>query len=128
MQILRYDDGRCPRCPLRPGLRCAGVEIPRLCQLVDPGHAAYDASYLSALTIDGGAAEPAPRRPLGESLILLRAVRSCPHRSDRPDCGCAGGSACGRGRGRDGLVSLADCFDCQSETHVLGTAPTGEEK
>lgn len=93
---------------------CAGMDIPRLCQLVDPTHSSYDPSYLAVLTLRGRDEQSGLRRPLGESLRLLRAVRSCPHRSEQPPCGCTGGAACGLRRKNDSLVSLSDCFDCLS--------------
>jgi hypothetical protein len=105
---------RCPGCPLAHGSRCAGFDVPRLCQLVDPDDSSFDPSYLAALTIDVEATPSVPRRPLSAALQLLRAVRSCPHRSERPACGCTGGAACGLGRGDDGFVSLSDCLDCLS--------------
>lgn len=118
MHTDEISGGRCPGCPLAPGSRCAGVNLPRLCQLVDPGHPSFDPSYLSALSIDVDAIPSAPRRPLSDSLRLLRAVRACSHRSERPACECTGGAECNLGRGTNGFVSLSDCFGCLSEKPV----------
>jgi hypothetical protein len=109
------DGTRCPRCPLAPGSPCAGVDVPRLCQLVDPEHPDHDPSYLSALPVrvDSPPGDDAPpRRPLAETLRLLREMKACPHRDERTDCGCAGSASCSRGRGREGVVRIAECFEC----------------
>lgn len=115
MNPTNTDNGQCPGCPLARGSSCAGIDVPRLCQLIDPDHASYDPSYLAALTFEAVPAPPAPRRPLSESLGLLRAVRACPHRTDQPACGCNGGAACELRGSSAPMVSLYDCFDCLSE-------------
>lgn len=125
MHNIDTDDGRCPGCPLARGSSCAGIDVPRLCQLVDPNHASYDPSYLVALTFEAEEAPPAPRQPLGESLRLLRAVRACPHRTEQPGCGCNGGAACELRGSSAPLVGLSDCFDCLSET--VGRMPDRHE-
>ena len=110
--MIEFHDpaGRCAGCPRAPGARCAGAVTPRLCVLVDPTSPDYEPAYLTAL--EPPAAPAAPRRPVAESLRLLREMRSCPHRSERTDCGCDGAASCSLGLGRDGLVRIADCFDC----------------
>lgn len=130
------DDGaRCRRCPLAPDAPCAGVDIRRLCQLVDPEHPDHDPAYKAVLTttdrprpdaVDADE-EPPPRRPLHETLRLLRAMKSCPHREERTDCGCAGAASCSRGGERDGLVRIVDCFDCLAPP-APGDAPPPRER
>ena len=96
-----------------------GTRVRRLCELTDPGHAAYNASYRSLLLrlARGDAPEATDRRPAGmpslaESLALFRRLGACPHRSARTDCGCAGLARCALGRGQRGLVNHHDCLDC----------------
>src|SRR4051812_48534782 len=112
---MESDVARCPHCPVEPGRPCEGLRVRRLCELVDPGHAAYNPAYRSLLgQLPGGAAVPGAAMPpgVGESLALLRAMNACPQRAARTDCGCAGLGRCALGRGRDGLVNHRDCFAC----------------
>ena len=37
-----HEPVRCSRCPIEPGLPCAGRGVRRLCELVDPAHPAYN--------------------------------------------------------------------------------------
>jgi len=112
MIVFREPAGRCAGCPRAPGLRCAGALTPRLCRLVDPTSPDYEPAYLAALEPPPDVPPGVPLRPVAESLRLLREMRSCPHRSERSDCGCDGAASCSRGLGRDGVVRIADCFDC----------------
>jgi len=109
---------RCPHCP-RAGQACRGEELARLCELVDPEHAAFNPAYREVL-------EPACRDadnpdnppdhpewnidqiPLAESLRLTALARGCPFRS-QPACGCDA-AACALKRGAD--VSARTCWDC----------------
>ena len=113
------NQARCAHCPVEPGLPCKGIEVRRLCELTDPNHAAYNASYRSLLRqlARGEGLSPASGSSgvtpgLAESLALIRRLSACPHRSARTDCGCAGLARCALGRGQQGLVNHHDCFDC----------------
>jgi hypothetical protein len=128
---MEPDVPRCPHCPVDPGRPCEGLGVRRLCELVDPNHAAYNPAYRSLLGdlagdaagSTGAAVQDAPTRlGVGESLTLLRTMNACPHRSARTDCGCAGLGRCALGRGRDGLVNHLDCFACLRAGHA-GPAP-----
>jgi hypothetical protein len=101
---------RCRHCPVAPGTPCAGGAVRRFCELVDPSHVDHDPAYRDAL--QPPPASTSPRRGLGETLTLLKAMKSCPHRIERTDCGCGGLAACTLGKGRDGVVHAGDCFDC----------------
>jgi hypothetical protein len=108
---------RCRHCPVAPGSSCAGAEIPRLCELVDASHPDFAPAYLRLLGVDAPppAVEPPPtprRRGLAETLGLLRAMKGCPRRVERTDCGCGGLATCTAGKGRAGVVHSGDCFDC----------------
>jgi len=109
---------RCRRCPVAPGSSCAGTSIARLCELVDPSHPDFNPSYLRLLGGDVAspsivdAPSPSRRRGLDETLALLRAMKGCPLRIERTDCGCGGLATCTIGKGRAGVVHSGDCFDC----------------
>lgn len=110
---------RCPHCP-RGGLPCRGEEVGRLCQLVNPEHAAFNPAYREVLEPAGFEADdpdnPSDRFtreighiPLAESLRLTALARGCPFRS-QPACGCEAAAACALKRGAD--VSTQTCWDC----------------
>ncbi|APW59208.1 hypothetical protein [Paludisphaera borealis] len=111
---------RCRHCPVASGSSCAGVSVVRLCELVDPAHPDYNPAYLDVLRPvperpPGIADDHAPgrrRRGLAETLALLSAMKACPHRIERTDCGCGGLASCTSGKGRAGVVHSGDCFDC----------------
>ena len=101
-----------PALPGRAGSSCAGAAVARLCELVDPDHPDYEPAYRQVLNV---APPPAPLRRLrglGEVLALLAAMKTCPHRTERTDCGCGGLASCTSGKGRAGVVHSGDCFDC----------------
>jgi hypothetical protein len=117
--IRQYAETRCPHCPVATGSPCIGVEIPRLCELVDPKHSAYNPAYVSLLLrgrgnylerSEGKSEHVTPS--LSESLALLRRMNECGDRLVLTDCGCAELARCARGRGRQGLVNHLDCFKC----------------
>lgn len=111
MTAPRPEPARCRHCPAAPGSPCAGLDVARLCQLVDPDHPDHDPAYRHVL--DSPPPPPSPRRRgLGETLALLAAMKACPHRVERTDCGCGGLAACTYGKGRAGVVHSGDCFDC----------------
>jgi hypothetical protein len=110
---------RCAHCPVESGLPCKGLQVRRLCELSNPDHADFNPSYRSLLVqlarTDASRAQPersGESPDLAESLRLIGQLRSCPHRTARADCGCAGVASCALGRGRDGLVNHHDCFNC----------------
>jgi len=106
----RPEPSRCRHCPAAPGTSCAGVTVARLCELVDPDHPDHDPAYRNVLETPP---PPVRRlRGLGETLALLAAMKACPHRTERTDCGCGGMAACTSRKGRAGVVHSGDCFDC----------------
>ena len=78
-----HEPVRCSRCPLEPGLPCAGRGVRRLCELVDPAHPAYNPAYLTLLrpkvndaAVPAGTSTATPDRSppapgVTESLMLL---------------------------------------------------------
>ena len=104
----------CPHCP-RAGSDCRGIQIARLCELVDPGGPAYNAAYRAALAPADGEApstsadERTTYVPLAESLRLTALSRRCPFRS-KPRCHCEGAAACALRGGAD--VSAHTCWEC----------------
>ena len=40
---------RCIRCPTPENLRCAGLNVRRFCELIDPSCPQYDARYLDVI-------------------------------------------------------------------------------
>jgi len=113
MPLSAHLGERCRTCPLPPGEACAGVDAPRLCQLVDPRDPDYTPAYRSVLAPAPAAPQPL-LRPLSEVLSLRLAMRLCPDRDPAPDCGCVGAARCLKGRGSDGLVGARECFECLS--------------
>ena len=62
---------------------------------------------------------PSPAQLRASELVArLHAVRACPHRTERPDCGCAGLARCALGKGRQGLVNHQDCLACLHDLPV----------
>jgi hypothetical protein len=109
----------CEHCP-RAGLPCRGETVVRLCQLVDPDHAAFNPAYRDVLEPANHEADNPdilsnhPIRktgyiPLAESLRLTVLARECPFRS-KPACSCEGAAACALKGGVD--VSAQTCWDC----------------
>ena len=104
----------CPHCP-RAGSDCRGIQIARLCELVDSESPAYNPAYRAVLVpADGEAAFPSADEqpgyvPLAESLRLTALSRQCLFRS-KPRCHCEGAAACGLRGGAD--VSAHTCWDC----------------
>ena len=92
----------CDHCPLG-GRACQGLEIPRLCDLVDPSHPNYTPSYLAVLAPDRIEYEP----PDPETTRLNSLMMACPHRS-RPACGCSTGICAKLGR----EVVVYECHKC----------------
>ncbi len=117
---LALEPARCPNCPTAPGLHCAGTDVPRLCELVDPDHPAYNPAYLPLLTPgalvpgdDPRSKSPSPDLPnAAEMRSILNQMYACPYRESETDCGCGGLAHCGQGRGRGGLVNHHDCISC----------------
>lgn len=94
----------------------------RICQLIDPASPHYREDYRRLFHPEEFPGEPwiesppptLPSNPTAaESLGLVARMRACPHWRARSDCGC-GVNGCAIGKGRDGLVSHADCFACLS--------------
>ena len=112
MIVPRPDPPRCRHCPVAPESSCSGVAVPRLCELVDPDHPDYAPAYRDVLHAEPPPPSPRRRRGLGEVLSLLTAMKACPHRVERTDCGCGGLASCSSGKGRAGVVHSGDCFDC----------------
>ena len=40
---------RCNHCPIPAATTCQGEDVHRFCELLDPGHAAYDVGYIKTL-------------------------------------------------------------------------------
>jgi hypothetical protein len=115
---MTKDQARCAHCPIPEGLICRGEDVRRLCEIVDPEHAAYNPGYIrvlmslaqgapfphpSFLDTRGGVPferewrsdAPPPRLPsVAEALKLIEAMKTCPFRSVDPGCGCVG-ARCG---------------------------------
>ena len=122
---MREDAGRCARCPVAPERECAGVDIQRLCELTNPLHPDFNATYQTMLdhgpkNIDVQDDLPAPKEGMtkaslptvSEAIARLTAMKSCSHRQERTDCGCAGVALCRLGRGSNGIVNHVDCIKC----------------
>jgi hypothetical protein len=110
---------RCSHCP-RAGLPCRGEEAVRLCELINPEHAAFNPAYRDVLapTVHDPNNPDNPSNchirdinciPLAESLRLTALVRGCAFRSP-PACGCQGAAACALKGGAD--VPTQTCWDC----------------
>jgi hypothetical protein len=121
--VIEMPPGRCAHCPVDRASPCAGLEVRRFCELIDPAYAAFNPNYcsllqqLSAESIAGspsGRAEDGLDHVLGvaESVSLLRQMKACPHRVVAAGCGCLGLARCALGRGHNQLVSHFDCFAC----------------
>lgn len=128
MIVSRPEPPRCRHCPVTPGSPCAGVDAPRLCELIDPAHPDHAPAYRDLLRAKPPPPSPRRRRGLGETLILLNAMKACPHRIERTDCGCGGLASCTSGKGRAGVVHSGDCFDCLDsvQPHYFPTRNPGE--
>jgi len=102
---------RCHHCPVNPALACPGSDVRRFCELIDPGHAAYDPGYIRTLWAMGNRVPKAAdqRLTVVEALERVQAMYACPYRSIDPGCGCAG-AKCGLRHAE--IVSYADCFEC----------------
>jgi hypothetical protein len=102
---------KCGNCPIPLALICPGEDVRRFCELIDPGHAAYDPGYIHTLWgmshRETKAADPRPN--VVEALERVQAMHACPYRSIDPGCGCAG-AKCGLRHGE--IVSYPDCFEC----------------
>jgi hypothetical protein len=107
------NDSRCTHCPIPAALACQGEEVRRFCELIDPGHAAYDPGYIPSLWAMANrvpeAAVKNQRPTVVEALEQVRALHACPYRSIDPGCGCAG-AKCGLRHGE--IVTYAECFEC----------------
>ena len=51
------------------------------------------------------------KKSLATSVLLIKRMKACEHRLPKTDCGC-GVAGCALGKGRAGMVSHADCFQC----------------
>jgi hypothetical protein len=113
---------RCTHCPVDPPSPCAGLEVRRLCELIDPAHAAYNPDYIPLLQKMSADSIARERSGVGdddlessfgvaESIALLRRMKECPHRA-AADCSCSGLARCSLGRGYNALVNYLDCFTC----------------
>jgi hypothetical protein len=102
---------RCRHCPIPAATTCQGEDVRRFCELIDPGHAAYDAGYINTLrAMNHREPQADARRPkVVEAIERVQALHACPYRSIDAGCGCTG-SACGLRHGE--IVSYADCFEC----------------
>jgi hypothetical protein len=97
----------CPRCPVSPTARCRGLDVRRLCDLIDPACPSYDLRYV-AVILAQSAGTDRPAQPAAETVELARRMNRCPFRSTG-----AAGCGCGRCGLRGGaVVSHLECFDC----------------
>jgi hypothetical protein len=124
----RPEPARCRHCPAAPGSSCAGLSAPRLCELIDPDHPDHAPAYRDVLRAAPPPPESRPRRGLAETLALLAAMKACPHRVERTDCGCGGLASCTSGKGRAGVVHSGDCFDCLAPTRRTTSRPEPQRK
>lgn len=89
----------------------------RFRSLCDPSSPVYDRGYEAVVLELAGAPDVEIDRThaptLATSLAIRNAVRTCPWRDPRPNCGCEGLARCAIGYGdRAGDVSHADCWEC----------------
>lgn len=99
----------CVQCPRGAG-PCHGESFPRLCQLIDPAHSAYNPHYRAALVTHPAPEDPEAARPaIEETIRQLGVVKRCPYRSVDAGCGCSGARCALRGHA---VVSHLDCLDC----------------
>jgi hypothetical protein len=109
----------CAHCP-RSGRACAGQEIPRLCELVDPAGPDHNPAYEAALdpaSLDPDAPDAPPAAAVADAPPpaaalegVRRGLRNCEReQAEPPACGCVGSVFC-RANGRD--VVLLDCLAC----------------
>jgi hypothetical protein len=79
---------RCIHCPTPENLRCAGLDVRRFCELIDPSCPQYDPRYREAIVREG--------RSAGDDIITLLDLHRHPidervRTTARPiDC-CGGG-------------------------------------
>jgi len=101
---------RCLVCPIPEDLTCRGTAVRRFCELVDPGHPAYQPGYIQVLRQYAGRPldEPPPSE-LAESRALLRSMKACEFRSTDLNSGCGCGHCALRGAA---IVSHLECFAC----------------
>jgi hypothetical protein len=121
---MSQENSRCAHCPVEPDIPCAGIQVRRLCTLVDPGQPSYNPGYItllrrSWLVRPGTEVTPEAARSVAPSVqkvaevvVLIKEIKACPHRTDEADCGCAGLARCSLGQGYLGLVNHHDCLAC----------------
>lgn len=66
-------------------------------------------SEMERITIERAA--QASLIPVADSIVLVKEIRECPHRSNTINAGC-GCFLCDLGRGRAGQVTFHDCRTC----------------
>lgn len=119
--------GPCRLCPFSGGdVLCAAIRTghARFCEAIDPEGANPNPALMEGLIrlslelagkeyVAPPMAHPAAATvPVAESLRLLKIARACEHRDTAIPCGCSGLAICRLGKGRDGVVSLAQCVQC----------------
>lgn len=113
-------EANCETCPVPAGLECDREPV-RCRRASRPGEELFRATLVKRAkirasgvreTIEAETSDPPPT--VAESLVLLRLMKTCPHRSPCP--GCSHKGICALGKGNAGTVRDADCFACIRES------------
>lgn len=119
---------KCKNCPAKDQDRSCLAQLTwheRYCQLVDPASPIHDPRWITKLAADPECPErpPATTIPVAETLGLIVRMKACRSWQASSSCGCSV-NLCLEGKGKDGRVTHADCFDCLRSTS-LPSSPAG---
>jgi hypothetical protein len=133
IQRMLMSPSKCGHCS-SGGADCRGLRHRRLCELTDPDHPDYNPRYLNSL--QAPPPSKAHRSPCQESqpgkmgvsehIDLIRSMKACPSWEKSSDCGC-GNNRCREGKGREGVVSHQDCFECLRSEEEVPQTPSPDE-
>lgn len=112
---------KCQGCPLIEADRPCLAQLTRHARYCRPEYRAVVAAYENPCA-DSADETERNREAIKKTMGLIARMKECPSWEKSSDCGC-GNNRCRLGKGRDGIVSHQDCFECLREADSLTEAP-----